>query len=111
MEVLVDIIKCAKHKVTPNEYIVLKILELKKQDEVRSYVDFKSCVLSLIQKELLDKDGNITQLGRSLLKGDANEQWETFKSLYPTKDGARRLHNRPSVCREKFKKLVNCFFC
>jgi hypothetical protein len=106
MEVKVDIIKCAIHRVTPNEFIVLKLLEQNKLKEVETYIDYKSCLKLLDEKGFIE-NGVITRLGETLLSNPTQEeQWDSFARTYPRTDGARRLHNRPSVCKEKFNKLL-----
>jgi len=107
MEVTIDIIKCAKYNVTPNEYIILKLLKDDLLQKVEEYIDYKSCLSTLEEKGFLDNQNIITHLGLLLLNvANAATQWEEFKNLYPKTDGARRLHNRPSICKEKFKKIL-----
>ena len=106
MEIKVDILKCAVNRVTPNEFVALKLLEQNKLKEVEDYIDYTHCLKLLTQRGFIENNV-ITHLGKALLSNPTKEeQWDTFAKTYPKTDGARRLHNRPSICKEKFNKLL-----
>lgn len=109
MELKLNLDIISSYGLSPNEYIVLYLIHNNQLNTVGFKVD--KVIEKLKSKGIIDNQKRIiTDLPNDLF-GDNKPQetevyWLEFQSLYPKKDGVRRLHDSPSKCKEKYHRLL-----
>jgi hypothetical protein len=111
-------------KLTSDEYILLKLLYDKDYNYILMLHEqtlLESLLLRLERKgyikwssRVVNNEGDLTKITLRVAAIDlfeiSNQKlencWSTFKSIYPVKQGDRRLHDQQDNCKKKFLNLI-----
>lgn len=112
MEITINTEQLFAYGINPSEYVVLCLIYNNELDDVKFNID--KPLKRLKEKGFINENNEITVKNINKLldkefkgnKEDLNIYWEEFKSLYPKKDGKRRLHDSPTPCEKKYIKLL-----